>query len=189
MAFPVVGRNLGSGIDQMKSIIVGWIRDEIRASQRGGIGLPVDGTLGTLGNNGLTSPVTAGVGGASATNFAVSATSTAVVSVAIAIPDGFTQALVHVTVAASALNGNVAADFLYVRAAITLPGGATTDGSELYGVAVSGSYGTAGASLATVFTGLVPGSITVSCKVRAFANWVATNTNLANVDASIVFLR
>ena len=57
MAFPVLGKNVGSGVDQLKSQIVDWIREEIRASQRGGIGVPLDGTLGTLNNAALTSPV------------------------------------------------------------------------------------------------------------------------------------
>jgi len=130
-----------------------------------------------------------GVGGGSATGWAVSTTSTAKASVAIAIPTGFTQALVHVTAAAAAANPTVAGDLLYVRAAIILPGGATTDGSELDNFADTGQLSTASASLAAVFSGLSPGSITVACKVRATTTWAANAANLANVDASIVFLR
>jgi len=228
MAFPVVGKNVGSGVDQLKAQIVGWIREEIRASQRGGNGLHVDGATGDLvadigqfrsnnyvpgsagwgmkpngnaefndltirggiiGNDALTSPVVPGVGGGSATGWAVSTTSTAKASVAIAIPTGFTQALVHVTAAAAAANPTVAGDLLYVRAAIILPGGATTDGSELDNFADTGQLSTASASLAAVFSGLSPGSITVACKVRATTTWAANAANLANVDASIVFLR
>lgn len=145
--------------------------------------------VGKIDNASLSSPVVPGVGGASATNFAVSTTSTNVVSVAILIPDGFTQALVHVTAAASATNVTAVDDVLYVRAAITLPGGAVTNGAELYSFAPANKWGTASGSLAAIFSGLTPGSITVSAKVRAVGNWAANGVNLANVDASIVFLQ
>lgn len=48
MGLPVFGNNIGSGVDQVKSQIVGWIQEEIRASQRAGIGVPVDGSAGKL---------------------------------------------------------------------------------------------------------------------------------------------
>lgn len=49
MASPVGNpSNQGNGIDQMKAIIMGWIRAEIEASRAGGIGLHVDGATGDL---------------------------------------------------------------------------------------------------------------------------------------------
>ncbi len=155
--------------------------------------LTLTGTLtanGVIDNAALASPVVPGVGGNSATGFAVSQTSVAVTFAIIAIPAGFTQALVHVTAAATAYNTSLAGDILYVRAAVALPGGAQTNGPELYAGADINRPGMASASLARVFSGLAPGNIIVKCGVRSGSiNWVANGNNLANVDASIVFLR
>jgi len=97
---------------------------------------------------------------------------------------------VHVTVAASAYNSSVSWDTLYVRAAITLPGGATTDGTEIFLPVTTAAWTTGSASLAGVFSGLSPGSITVACKVRSgYGPWSANVANVANVDASVIFLR
>ena len=40
--------NAGSGIDNFKAIVLGWIRDEITKSKQGGNGLHVDGATGDL---------------------------------------------------------------------------------------------------------------------------------------------
>lgn len=145
--------------------------------------------VGKIGNDALASPVTADAGGISTTGFAVSGVFAREASVVIPIPVGFTRALVHVTAAASANNMTSFDDFLYVRASAILPGGATTNGSALYGVVHSGEWGTASASLAGVFSGLAPTGIIVSCEVQAISSWAANPANIANVDASVVFLK
>jgi hypothetical protein len=44
----VVGRNVGSGIDQFKATIMGWISGAIRDSARNGSGLQINGATGLL---------------------------------------------------------------------------------------------------------------------------------------------
>ena len=155
--------------------------------------LAITGTLslpaGIIDNDALANPVVPDAGEASATGFAVSDTATAVASFPLPVPAGFTQALVHVTAAASASNATAFDDLLYVMAAVTPPGGSRVDGPELYGYAAANKWATGSASMAYLLLGLAPGNITVSCMVYAGTNWGTDPMNTANVSASFVFLR
>lgn len=155
--------------------------------------LTVAGTLSLpnsiIPNDALTNPVDAGVGGATAVNFAVSATATDKVSASIPIPAGFTKVLVHVTAEVSAFNTLTSPDFLYVRGTVTTPvsGGV---GTEMRSWVNSGEYTSVSTSYVDIFTGLTPGSITVACQARVVAvPWTIMAANTAHVAASIVFLR
>lgn len=152
--------------------------------------LAVTGTLslpaGIIDNAALTSPVTPGFAGASATNFAVPVAGAIVCSTGILVPAGYTRAVVHVTVNATCANSTAVTDYLYVYA-VAVAG----HGGEAFAQASAGGRATASASAGQLVTGLVGGTnLDVQCHVRsAFAGWAANAANIANVDATCLFLR
>jgi hypothetical protein len=147
---------------------VGWIKSEIRAAQAAGIG------------------VAPGFSGTSATNFAVPVAGAIVCTGNIVVPTGFTQAVVHVTCNATANNPTVGADWLYVYAVAV-----ASHGGEAYTAVPAGGYGNASASAGQLVTGLVAGAnLVVQCHVRSgLADWATSVNNIANVDATCLFLR
>jgi hypothetical protein len=96
---------------------------------------------------------------------------------------------VHCTVNASAQNSTGALDFMYVSADIALPGGGGGSGGEAFSGVAASAWGNAGASAAGNYTSIGTGNITVSCKVRTGTAWASTGANIANVDATVIFLR
>jgi len=153
----------------------------------------ITGTLslpsGIIDDAALANPTAFGANGATAGAFALSTVSTAKASATIPIPAGFTRALVHATVNASVENTSAAFDYLFVRANISSPVGGGAGGEAFTGL-TPGGYDTAAASAVTDISGLTPGSITVSCLVRAGGGaWAAAGTNSANADATVTFLK
>jgi hypothetical protein len=153
----------------------------------------IGGTLslpnGIINNAALANPTAFGFGGNSSTGFAISTSSTAKSSVNIPVPTGFTQALIHCTVNGSAQNSTASSDFLFVSAHITMPSGDFGAGGEAFSGVAAGGWGNAAASAAGSFTSIGTGNITVSCMIRTGTAWGATGANIANVDATVTFLR
>lgn len=144
---------------------------------------------GSLTNDLLANPSSFGFGGNSGQGFSVGTSGVAKTSIAIPIPAGFSRALVHCTVNASANNTTAAYDYLYVSAGIDLPGSLGGIGGEAFSGVDTGGWGNAAASAAGNYDGIGSGSIVLSCRVRAGAAWAADAANIANVDGTVVFLR
>lgn len=141
---------------------------------------------GIVGNDALANPVAFGAYGGSSVGWAVSTTAAAVKSGTIAVPSGYTRALVMCNAHASATNTSASYDFLYTSARIDASGG-----GPLFNLAAPGSQTYSGSSAIRTLTGLAPASsITVACQVNSsVGNWTAAGSNAATVDAIAVFLR
>jgi hypothetical protein len=177
MASPIgTSNNQGNGVQQIKAQVVGWIKDEIRDSNRSGLGI-APGQLY-----------------AASTNFALSLTETYVATQVVTVPLGMSQAVVQVVSRVYVANPNSAGgadtlggDYFYSRAFIAGAGG---DGLPMF-VKGSGSVGIGVAPLSLVLTGLVGGG-TFTVGVTAWANlltWAAGVNNTAELSGSIVWLR
>jgi|GEM_PF-6396951 len=193
MAFPVTGKNVGSGIDQLKAQIVGWIREEIRVSRQGGIGVSLDGS-GMLGNDALKSPVAPGLVYQTATNFALSQTMTTKLTTTVTVPPGFTQCAVSLSSRVYAFNSNTTggadaagADYIYTR----------TNIAGIFPVALPILVGGAGHGVdsldpfSQLLTGLTPGA-TFALQVEAktaYLAWAANVTNTVELSGSLLWFR
>ncbi|WP_160664098.1 hypothetical protein [Pseudarthrobacter sp. ATCC 49987] len=151
--------------------------------------ITIRGTLnlpnGSINNDALVNPVKPGSAGLSDPGHAYTTTSTVYAQQSIAVPTGFTQALVFLGVSGGAWNNTAAYDYLYVAGDINgSAGGSTPQG------AAGSSYGSASAFAIRTLTGLSGGVITVGCRVwTGAAGWAANGANIANTNAIVQFLR
>jgi hypothetical protein len=149
---------------------------------RGTLSLP----NGSINNAALVSPAIFGQSSTSQTNFALGATDTTLASGSIAVPAGYSQALVFVIVSVGVVNPNTASDFIYTKAAIN---GSLSNESFGYVAGSNGSVETMSAK-SQILTGLSGGSISVALTCHAQTNaFAAQSANRAYVDAQAVFLR
>jgi hypothetical protein len=132
----------------------------------------------------LATVVQGGQEGTWETNFAVpTGTGTAVASVSIGVPDGFTSAIVFAIAHASAHNTTAGAEFFYVGASIN----SVVPAMLLAPMPPSG-YATSSGSASRILTGLSGGVIDVEAMVHSeTASWTATGSNLASIDAIAIF--
>lgn len=149
----------------------------------------ITGTLdlpaGIIGNDALAAPVSPGSAGLTQQNFATTTAGTVYAQASIAVPPGYTQALVMNGVSAGATNSGAGTDFLYVAASIN-----GAQGGEQPSQTAAGAYGSGSAFAIRTLTGLTGGSITVECRLRTGSGaWAAAAGNTANVNALILFLK
>lgn len=149
----------------------------------------ITGTLdlpaGIIGNDALASPVSPGSAGLTQQNFATSTGAATYAQASIAVPAGYSQALVMNGVSAGATNSGAGTDVLYVAASIN-----GTAGGEQPAQTAAGAYGSGSAFAIRTLTGLTGGSITVECRIRTgTGDWSAATGNTANVNALILFLK
>lgn len=104
---------------------------------------------------------------------------------AIAVPAGYTRALVSVTVVAGARNSGANYDYLYASAVI-----AGVKSREMPNGAVSTGTAASFTSKVLLLTGLSGGSITVGARIHTQgAAWDVFGSNRVYVEASAIFLR
>lgn len=149
----------------------------------------IEGTLslpaGIIDNDALSSPLQPGSAGLTDSNFAVMTAPTVRAQASIAVPAGYSRAMVMNGVAAGATNNSASHDFLYVAASIN-----GTGGGETLTTVYTGTYGSASAWAIRTLTGLNGGNITVETRVRSGnAAWAASVANSANTNALALFLR
>lgn len=149
----------------------------------------IQGTLslpaGIIDNDALASPVRGGQAGLTKTNFPVTATATAVSSTSIAVPAGFTNAVVFCSANVSAYNNTGSSEYLYVGAQIA-PISPVMIPSQAAATTTATSHG----SSSRLLTGLNGGSIGISALARsAGGTWGAYPGNVAIVDAIALFYR
>jgi hypothetical protein len=149
----------------------------------------ITGTLdlpaGIIGNAALANPLSPGSAGLTQQNFATTTGGAAYAQASIAVPAGYTKALVMNGVSAGVTNSRAVTDFLYVAASIN---GVT--GGEQPSQTSAGAYGSGSAFAIRTLTGLTGGSITVECGLRTGSGaWAAAPGNTANVNALILFLK
>lgn len=140
-----------------------------------------------IGNDALTSPVSVAAGSASNDTFALTTTATTQATVTLAIPAGFTQALIFGVANVTGFNSTGSYDSVDV--------GIWIQGSSVGGLmAIEGTTpgGTVGATRggSRLLTGLAGGNVTVQSRVRTgSAGWASSGANSTNLDAIAVFLR
>ncbi|OIQ84056.1 hypothetical protein GALL_341360 [mine drainage metagenome] len=140
---------------------------------------------GIIGPDALTNPADFGASGTSETGFGLTSTPTNRAASTIAVPAGYTRAEVHVTVDATAIN-TALSGLLIVSASIN----GITGGENSGGPVPNSYYANASASAIRTLTGLSGGNITVATAVHCDAGtWPANANNIANCNASVVFLR
>lgn len=150
-----------------------------------------DITLYDLPNSALANPLLPGRLHADAQNFQVKTLWATVASGSLAVPDGYSQALIlNLASAATAYNNTAAVDFLYVR---TLINGSGFGGWTIGSVDVEGGGGTGVAYDFTtgLLTGLVAGSsLTFAAQVASgYGTWAANGANVLNFDVVLLWLR
>lgn len=143
---------------------------------------------GSLTNDSLASPVATAVAHADASDFTLSpGASVAKATATVVVPTGYTRAMVTATAAVSAFNPNTAYDYLFCAALIQDD---TTRGYELPVTVNPSESGIAMHTATALLTGL-SGSFTVkaACSTSSLDWLTSVSGNVANIDASIVFLR
>lgn len=142
---------------------------------------------GSISNAALVSPVVFGSNAGSVTNMSISTTSTALKTVTLTTPPGYTQAQITSQAVAMAVNGSAGSDYLYVQAVIN-----GVNGGEVYSssTAVGTGNSVTNPYYATLY-GLTSGaSINVSVAVRtSAAAWPANSANMASIYVQATFLR
>lgn len=149
----------------------------------------ITGTLslpaGIIGNDALASPIMVGRTSAAATGFGLTGSDQTFASTTIAVPAGFTQALVFVVCNVGAINPTGTDDFLYSKAMIE-----GVASREVFGyVADNGGSVAVTTAKSDLLTGLSGGDITFAVTVRAGTTWSGNGSNRAYVEAQAVFLR
>lgn len=145
---------------------------------------------GIIGNDALSEPVRAARLHDDATGFAVGTGQGAVIlSASVTVPAGYTQAIVlNLSVAATAINTTGSTDWLYAYGKVNN----TSTGWQIGSADVpAGAAGVAYDISSNHITGLASGSsLTVTGLVSSgLAAWSASGSNVANIDAAILFLR
>jgi hypothetical protein len=134
----------------------------------------------------LATVVKGGQAGLVATAFPVTTTTTAVASATIAVPPGFTTAIVFASAHGTAFNTTAISDLLYVGARITgwYP-------AMIPSLVAATSFGDSHGSASRIFTGLSGGSIGVDAMMKSeYGAWgVTTPGNAATIDAIAIFYR
>jgi len=148
----------------------------------------VTGTLslpaGIIDNAALASPAAFDRTGAGESNFDISLAGNLVAKQTIAVPAGYSRAIVLGVGAAAARNSTAAPSFLYVGVQI-----GTTLPNQIYALAPAGGYVNASGNATRLLTGLSGGVIDIAVRVSASVSaWTAT-TSVANLDAIAIFLR
>jgi hypothetical protein len=177
MAFPVIGKSVGSGVDQLKAQIVGIIRDEIRASQRGGIGIAPSIVY------------------QSAANFALSATFSTLITKTVTVPLGMTSAALFMASRVYVVDTNttggwdtLGSDFVYTSIAIA----ANSPASMPVPIKGGGTNSCISSDpFSLLLVSLTPGStfnITVSAK-SSYTAFAASAVNGAELNGSIQWFR
>lgn len=151
--------------------------------------MAITGTLslpaGIIDNEALAAPVRAGQATAQQSGFGTTLTDANVAVGTIAIPAGFTQALVMVVVTAGVVNSAPDADYLYLSARIN-----GIQSREVFALAAAGAAAAATTSKSSLLTGLTGSSVTVSAVVHTQGNaWGANGVNRAYTEAIAIFLR
>jgi hypothetical protein len=141
---------------------------------------------GSIENDALTSPIEIGQASASETNFATALTDEDRSVTTIAVPAGYTQALVLCIVTAGVINSSGSIDFLFLSASIN-----GSKSRELYSQAPAGGAAPPiTTSKSSLLTGLSGGVITLAAAVHSQANaWSANASSRAYVEAQAIFLR
>jgi hypothetical protein len=187
MAAPVVGKNVGSGIDNLRAEIVKIVQAEIAASQRNGIGVPLNGALGTLDNMALSSPIVPQAIYNITTGFALAAAGGNIVTYPVTVPAGFTTAIVTVTAEVYAINTRAVTDTFGVRPTINTAFPSATASRPI----VAGGYDTVVAPFNLILNGLTPGG-TFNIYIYALsgtANWASNISNEADLIGLILWQR
>jgi hypothetical protein len=145
---------------------------------------------GIIGDDALENPVAFGFAGNSTGPFSLTTSPATKATATIAIPVGYSRALVHVTANASAQNTTGGTDAIYVAAEISTPGGPGGSGGEALSTTPAAGVASASASAGGSYVGIGTGVITIRCNVHtAFGSWSSAGSNLANVDGTVIFLR
>lgn len=145
---------------------------------------------GIVGNAALTNPLVPAVAHDDADGFSVAGPGWGtIMSVTVPVPTGFTQALIlNLTVNASAINSTGATGWLYCQPIIPgFPGLGWSIGSP---DTPAGATAVSSDTQTRLLTGL-SGSFTINGQVttNSASSWAANPVNVANLYASIVFLR
>lgn len=144
---------------------------------------------GIIGNDALTNPLEPARAHADAVNYAVPNSFGTVMSVTVPVPDGFTRALLlSLAIQASALNTSASIGWMYATGHIA--------GYSFGGWTVGSPDTSPGKTAVTydlttqLLTGL-SGSFTIEGQLstNGGGTWSASAVNVANMDASILFLR
>jgi len=132
--------------------------------------------------------VTAQVGHADAYNFALTPAWSAIAQITVTVPAGYTRALVIATGNASVKNPTAAQDYLWASVGI---GPGTSPGYAMRSAIVAADYGSATNSCTRLLEGLTGGgTFAVYLDLSTdIANWSASTSNSANLDAAVTFLR
>jgi hypothetical protein len=201
MALPVVGGNLGSGADQIKSLVLGWIRDEIGAAARGGnvvianlvtqqatltaqvAALAAQNVqiLALIGAQVLPAPFNNRTSG-----WALAASGEVKASVTLTIPVGFTKALVTATAYGNIVNSTGTAVNFYVWPIIN---GVPDDWGQAYLIA-PGNFSAASISFSQLVVGLTGGgTFDVTANVKTGLTMAANGSNIASVNGTVLWVR
>jgi hypothetical protein len=142
---------------------------------------------GSIENDALTSPIEVGQASSAETNFSTALTDEDRAVTTIAIPAGYTRALVFCIVTAGVINSASSLDYLYLSASIN-----GSKSRELYSQANANSAAppitTSKSSLLTGLSG--GGVITLAAAIHSQGNaWAANVASRAYVEAQAIFLR
>lgn len=143
---------------------------------------------GIIGNDALANPVTFGRTGGAVTNFAVPTTATAINSQTIAVPAGYSQAIVFVVTNCTIYSLSTSTAGVYLKAAI---GSVTMTNATSNALdPVNGfNWAPMGSSATATLTGLSGGSISVLGCMSSTNALPADTHNVLNLDAIAIFLR
>lgn len=142
---------------------------------------------GIIGNDALTSPITAASSTASASAFGLTQSWAMLATTSLVVPAGFTRGLFTSAVLVNARNSRTESDYIFVAPYINgAPGNVIYNG-------ISGNGGSDGTLniMYKALTGLTGGQ-SVVCAVSASTNggpWDANASNTASVDAQVVWMR
>lgn len=141
-------------------------------------------TVALIGNGALANPVTVDNTTGASNGMAITIADQDLAAATIAVPAGYSQALVFLSVTAAAVNGSAVTAFLYISAVINgtptrlMPSLATSTGTASVSTAKS-----------ITLTGLSGGTISVAARVRTDNGWAANVANRVYSEAIVVFLR
>lgn len=143
---------------------------------------------GKVSNGALVDPIVSAQYHDDATNFAVPPGAGAVIlSRTITVPAGYTRALIlNLTIGVTARNSTASTDFLYATGRVNGSAVGWQIGSQ---DVLAGKYGVAYDISSRTLTGLSSTFLLEGVLSTATATWAATSTNVANMDAAVLFLR
>lgn len=141
---------------------------------------------GSIENDALTSPIEVGQASAAETNFGTALTDQDRAVTTIAIPAGYTRALVMCVVTAGVMSSATTIDYLFLSASIN-----GFKSRELYSLAEPGQAAPPiTTSKSSLLTGLSGGVITLAAAIHSQGNaWAVNVSSRAYVEAQAIFLR